>query len=75
VSVGMLTSVTRSLFVLAVASLAVGVSANRPGPAYLSVAASAVTIVLLVLWPKLARAQSSERSTSSHTISPSGNSP
>ena len=71
----MLTTVTRVVFALAVVTLLVGVSANRPGPAYVSVAASVVTLVLLLLWSKLARVQADTRTTSSHTTSPSGNSP
>ena len=70
----MLTTVTRAMFTIAVVSLLVGVSTNRPGPAYVSVAAGVVTLVLLVLWSKLARVQAAHRSTSNHTTSPSGSS-
>jgi hypothetical protein len=71
----MLTTVTRGLFVAAVVSLLLAVSTNRPGPAYVSLVAGGLTLVLLLFWSKLARLQPATRSTSNHTTSPSDSSP
>ena len=71
----MLTSVTKAVFLVAVGSLLVGVASNRPGPVYLSLGCSAVTLVVLLLWSKLARGQPAQRSTSSQTVPPSESSP